>query len=93
MSCQPSDIDQEGGRRDAHRRRRPGQAGAQAAEAEHGEGAPAGPVPAEPVVAFVRDAKRGEVTVMAGTRETTYRDPALVARLEKAARRVTKGVR
>jgi hypothetical protein len=64
-----------------------GIAGAQAAEAEpQGEVvAPSGPVPAEPVVAFVRDAKRGEVTVVAGTRETTYRDPALVARLAKAA--------
>jgi hypothetical protein len=47
--------------------------------------APSGPVPAEPVVAFVRDAERGEVTVVAGMRETTYRDPALVARLAKAA--------
>jgi hypothetical protein len=68
-----------------------GMAAAPAAEAEAKEVAPSGPVPAEPVVAFVRDAKRGEVTVMAGTRETTYRDPALVARLEKAAG--SKGVR
>ena len=41
--------------------------------------------PAEPVVAYVRDAKRGEVTVMQGTRETTYRDRALVKRLLAAA--------
>jgi hypothetical protein len=37
------------------------------------------------VVAYVRNAKRGEVTVMSGTREVTYRDPALVKRLLKAA--------
>jgi len=46
---------------------------------------PSGPVPAEPLVAYVRDVKRGEVTVVSGTRETTYRDPALVKRLVKAA--------
>ncbi len=39
----------------------------------------------EPVLVYVRDAKRGEVTVMHGTRESTYRDPALVRRLLKAA--------
>ena len=32
-----------------------------------------------------RDAKRGEVTVMSGTSETTYRDRALVKRLMDAA--------
>lgn len=37
--------------------------------------------PSEPVMAFVRDAARGEVTVMAGTSESTYRDPTLVKRL------------
>jgi hypothetical protein len=41
--------------------------------------------PAEPVMAYVRDAKRGEVTVMSGTHETTYRDRELVKRLMKAA--------
>ncbi len=41
--------------------------------------------PREPVMAYVRDAQRGEVTVMSGTRETTYRDPALVKRLLTAA--------
>jgi hypothetical protein len=64
-----------------------GIAGSQAAEAEPEAEvvAPSGPVPAEPVVAFVRDARRGEVTVVAGTEETTYRDPALVARMTRAA--------
>ena len=46
---------------------------------------PSGPVPREPVTAFVRDADRGEVTVMSGTFETTYRDPVLVKRLLDAA--------
>jgi len=41
--------------------------------------------PREPVMAYVRDAASGEVTVLAGTAETTYRDPALVRRLLAAA--------
>jgi hypothetical protein len=44
-----------------------------------------GPAPAEPVTAFVRDAKRGEVTVLFGQKETTYNDPVLVKRLLDAA--------
>ena len=47
---------------------------------------PSGPAPREPVTAYVRSAERGEVTVMAGKQETTYRDPALVKRLLDAAR-------
>ena len=46
---------------------------------------PSQPAPPEPVMAYVRDAGSGELTVMFGTRETTYRDPALVRRLLKAA--------
>ena len=46
---------------------------------------PTTPNPREPVMAYVRDARRGEVTLMHGTSETTYRDPALVKRLLKAA--------
>jgi hypothetical protein len=53
---------------------------------------PTGRLPHEPVVAYVRDADRGEITVLAGTRETTYRDKALVKRLLKAANRRSKGV-
>ena len=41
--------------------------------------------PAEPISAFVRDADRGEVTLMAGHKEVTYNDPALVKRLLDAA--------
>jgi anaerobic selenocysteine-containing dehydrogenase len=39
----------------------------------------------EPVVAYVRDAQRGEVTVAQGTVEHTYRDRALVQKLTRAA--------
>jgi hypothetical protein len=56
--------------------------------AEHVE-AP-GAVMDEPVVVYVRDAKRGEVTVLHGSRESTYRDHALVRRLLKAAQATTE---
>ncbi len=46
---------------------------------------PTGRAPRETIVAYVRDASRGEVTVMSGASETTYRDRALVSRLLKAA--------
>jgi len=44
-------------------------------------------VPEEPVVAYVRNAASGEVTVTSGTAEHTYRDRALVKRLLRAARK------
>jgi anaerobic selenocysteine-containing dehydrogenase len=46
---------------------------------------PTAHVPEEPVVAYVRDAERGEVTVTSGTSEHTYRDRVLVRRLLRAA--------
>jgi hypothetical protein len=46
---------------------------------------PSGPAPRETVMAYVHDAERGEVTVLSGTQETTYRDPVLVERLLAAA--------
>jgi hypothetical protein len=46
---------------------------------------PTTPTPREPVMAYIRDAKRGELTVVAGTAETTYRDPELVKRLMEIA--------
>ena len=52
---------------------------------------PKSAVPEEPLVAYVRDAERGEVTVIAGTSETTYRDRALTRRLLKAAPSTAKG--
>ena len=46
---------------------------------------PSSSTPREPVMAYVRDERRGEVTVLSGTTETTYRDRALVKRLLAAA--------
>jgi len=46
---------------------------------------PSGPIPHEPIVAVVRDAGLGEVTVLAGTTEKTYKDRTLVKRLLKVA--------
>ena len=48
---------------------------------------PSAAVPEEPVVAYIRDARRGEVTVTSGTAEHTYRDRTLVRRLLRAARK------
>jgi anaerobic selenocysteine-containing dehydrogenase len=44
-------------------------------------------VPEEPVVAYVRDAQSGEVTVTSGTVEHTYRDHSLTEKLMRAAGR------
>jgi len=44
-----------------------------------------GSAPREPVMAYVHNAERHEVTVLRGTAQTTYRDPALVRRLLAAA--------
>jgi anaerobic selenocysteine-containing dehydrogenase len=48
-------------------------------------------LPKEPLVAYVRDVKKSEVTVLHGTQEVTYRDPALTKRLMKAAHRGKRG--
>lgn len=48
---------------------------------------PSSTTPREPLVAYIRDARRGEVTVVSGASETTYRDRALVDRLLAAAPR------
>jgi hypothetical protein len=45
-----------------------------------------GPLPSEPVMAYVSDPERSEVTVLSGTQETTFHDPVLARRLLKAAR-------
>lgn len=65
-----------------------GAAGASAAEEPAVPVDPSSTTPAEMVVAYVRDAKRGEVTVLWGENETTYRDRALARRLLRAARHV-----
>ncbi len=46
---------------------------------------PSGPLPHEPIVAIIRNADLGEVTVLSGRTEKTYRDKVLVRRLLKAA--------
>jgi hypothetical protein len=48
---------------------------------------PDGDVPHETVMAYVHDAKHGVVTVVSGTTEKTYSDPALARRLLDAASR------
>ena len=40
----------------------------------------------EPVAAYVRDPRRGELAVVIGTREVTVRDPDLVGRLLRVTR-------
>jgi hypothetical protein len=62
----------------------PGLAGSVDKPAQHVE--TPGAVMDDPVVVYVRDAKRGEVTVLHGSRESTYRDHALVRRLLAAAK-------
>lgn len=44
-------------------------------------------LPHEPLVAYVRDAGKGEVTVLSGLNETTFKDRLLVKRIQKAASR------
>ncbi len=43
------------------------------------------PLPHEPMLAYVRNARKGEVTVVSGLHETTFRDAQLVKRIQKAA--------
>jgi hypothetical protein len=50
------------------------------------EKTPSGKVHDEAVIAIVRDADLGEVTVLSGTTEKTYKDRTLVRRMLKAAR-------
>ena len=42
-------------------------------------------LPSEPLVAYVRDAVEGRGDVVSGLNETTFKDPALVKRMQKAA--------
>ena len=62
-------------------------AAAAAAEAQASASvtSPTGAAPAEPVMAYVHNAGAGEVTILKGTSQTTYNDPALVKRLLAAA--------
>lgn len=40
----------------------------------------------DPVVAYVRDPRKGEIAVMSGDREVTVRDKKLAAQISRAAR-------
>jgi hypothetical protein len=53
--------------------------------AEHAE-ARADGVGKEPIVAYVRNPHKGEISVMSGDREKTIRDRDLAARITRAAR-------
>jgi hypothetical protein len=53
---------------------------------EHGVEASTGTGTAEPVVAHVRDAKKGEIDVFIGTRHFTLQDRGLANRIMGAAR-------
>jgi hypothetical protein len=47
--------------------------------------APSGPLPDHPVVAYVRNPKKGELAVVVGDREVSVKDAALVQRIVDAA--------
>lgn len=47
--------------------------------------APAGPLPNEPVVAYVRNARSGELAVVVGEREVSVKNAALVRQIVDAA--------
>jgi hypothetical protein len=57
--------------------------GALVAERANADG---GAVGSEPVVAYVSNPRTGEISVMAGDREVTFRDPSLAVRIVRAAR-------
>jgi len=63
-----------------------GLTGTEAAAAAGRDDLAASSTPSEPVVAHVRNAKTGEISIYTGTRTITVRDPSLAARLVKAAR-------
>ena len=62
-------------------------AAAAAVEPDAVETTPTTPIDRDPVIAIVRDAGLGEVTVLVGTTEKTYKDRQLTSRLLKAASR------
>jgi hypothetical protein len=57
--------------------------GALVADEADARGAPPG---SEPVVAYVSDPAKGEISVMTGDREVTVHDRKLAARITRAAR-------
>jgi hypothetical protein len=57
--------------------------GALGADSAGAEGRKAG---SDPLVAYVRDPRRGTISLMRNDREVTVHDPGLAARLARAAR-------
>ncbi len=45
-----------------------------------------GPAGSDPVVAYVKDPRKGHISVMSGNREVTIHDPKLAAQIARAAR-------
>jgi hypothetical protein len=60
--------------------------GAVAADAADAADADSGAVGSEPVVAYVSDASKGEISVMTGEREVKLRDRKLARAISRAAR-------
>ncbi len=58
---------------------------APAAESSLAADLPAGATMADPIVAHIRDLATGEMNLFVGTRQITYNDPQLAAKLFKAA--------
>ncbi len=46
----------------------------------------AGPPGSDPVVAYIKDPRKGEITVMSGNREVSIHDPKLAAQIARATR-------
>jgi anaerobic selenocysteine-containing dehydrogenase len=44
------------------------------------------PAGSDPVIAYVKDPRSGEISVMSGDREVTVRDPKLATQIARAAR-------
>lgn len=53
--------------------------------------AAAGPLPEGPLIAYVKDHRTGDVSVMVGEHEVTHRDPELAAQLARIASHAPRG--
>jgi hypothetical protein len=62
-----------------------GAATGSAAAAETGAGTSSAANLAQPIVAQVKNAATGEISIYSGTQEITYRDPEMASRLIRAA--------
>lgn len=67
-----------------------GTAGTFAVSAIGGEPAAAGPVPEEPVMVHLKDARSGQLDLFVGTRRFSFTDRTMAARLAEAANNATE---